>query len=408
MESLIHTLKKRLAGRGITPGRIIHAFDYFDLDYLLLGGYSFPPKSVCLILSEACNLKCAMCDIGHRYDPEAVPSRLRTCLREGGALLSPEQWQGLIADIASFTPKPLVLFTGTEPLLYPAVIDLIRNAVNCAVPVHITTNATLLAEYAEPIVGLCQRPRDIDISVSIDDVGSHHDHIRGVPGTFERAVAGMRAIFAARERMKKRYPYLHITCTISHFNQDRFDKLAEWFFENNLPVTSITFNHLWFKDQRIVEAHNNSMAGIYQVVEENCGGIDREAIDMLGIKRRIAQLRARYAPAGVRIHEQPPLTEKEAGYYYTDPCRPVFYDRCTAAWRNITVTPRGNVLLSPLCFFPPTGNIKEEPLTRLWNGQGFRKVRRMIKRYKMFPACSRCCMLFGSRPKYYKLKELLG
>ena len=403
----MQTAKKRLAGVGIPLGRIVHGFDYFDFDYLFLGGYSFPPKSICLIISEICNLKCTMCDIGHHRDPKTTPSRLQNSLHEGGEPLSLEQWQNLIVDIASFTPKPLVLFTGTEPLLYPAVFELIATAVTCSVPVHLTTNGTKLAEYAESIVALCQRPNSIDISVSIDDIGSRHDKIRGVPGTFQRAIDGIRAVFSARERMRKRYPYVHVTCTISSFNQDNLEKLVGWFFENNLPVTSFTFNHLWFKDRRIVEAHNHSMAGRYPVVEENCGGFDAGVIDLLAVKRRIAELRIRYGPGGVKIHEQPPLTEEDAGYYYNDPCRPVFYNRCTAAWRNITITPRGNVLLSPLCFFPPSGNIKEEPLTRLWNGQGFRKVRRMIKKHKMFPACSRCCMLFGSRPKYYKLKELL-
>jgi uncharacterized C2H2 Zn-finger protein len=40
-----------------------------------------------------------------------------------------------------------------------------------------------------------------------------------------------------------------------------------------------------------------------------------------------------------------------------------------------------------------------------WNGEPFKKLRMELKDAKAFPACARCCMLFGSKPKYYKIKS---
>lgn len=120
---------------------------------------------------------------------------------------------------------------------------------------------------------------------------------------------------------------------------------------------------------------------------------------------RSSRIRGTLSHASLRIHQQPPLSAGDARAYYANSCQPVFYDRCTAAWRNITVTPRGNVILSPLCFFPPAGSIKKQPFLGAVERRGFRRLRAEIRQQKMFPACARCCMLFGSRPKYYKIKD---
>ncbi|MCX8045199.1 MAG: radical SAM protein [Desulfobacterota bacterium] len=397
--------KQYLLPPGLSIRRIIHAYEYGGFDYRFLSGYSFPPKSVCLIPSEHCNLHCVMCDIGQHDTTGNQPSRLQHNIRAGDTPLSLAEWKQIIHDLALFWPRPLVLFTGTEPLLYPDIIPLIAEATCRNVPVHITTNGTLLSQYAEEIVALCHRPDDIDITVSIDDIGSRHDALRGVPGTFDRAIQGINAVAAARRSQHKHAPFIHITCTVTAFNQDHLEDLVKWFIQTRLPITGITFNHVWFKDNTIVTQHNAHAEPRYQIGEENCSGIGIREVDSIGIKRRIAMLRQRYRRIGFRIHEFPPLSTVEASYYYTDPCRPVFYDRCTAAWRNISITPRGNVILSPLCFLPPVGNVREQPLRTLWNAAAFRDVRRMMRIHKMFPACTRCCMLFGSRPKYYKLKE---
>ena len=46
--------------------KLVREFKLFDFDYKFLSGYSLPPKSICLILTERCNLKCVMCDIGQK------------------------------------------------------------------------------------------------------------------------------------------------------------------------------------------------------------------------------------------------------------------------------------------------------------------------------------------------------
>jgi len=398
------TLSAPVSG-GFYGRRMLHAFDYFDIDYHLLRGYSFPPKSICLIVSEQCNLKCKMCDIGRHNELRGEPSELVASLRSGNDLVSYDEWLRLITDLASLFPKPLILFTGTEPLLYPDILNLMDAALQHKLAVHLTTNGTLLSRYAKALVDLCPKAGTVDITVSIDDIGERHDRIRGVPGTFDRAVAGIHDITDERRRAGKFFPDINITCTVSSYNYRNLESFAAWFLKQKMPISSITFNHLWFKDTRIVQAHNRKAGDRYPVGEENSSAVDIDAIDMDSVQQQINRIRSTLSHGSLRIHQQPPLSAGDARAYYANSCRPVFYDRCTAAWRNITVTPRGNVILSPLCFFPPAGNIKKQPFPELWNAAGFRRLRAEIRQHKMFPACARCCMLFGSRPKYYKIKD---
>lgn len=389
--------------------KLIHAFDFFNLDYHLVQGYSFPPKSVCLILTEKCNLKCRMCDIGrlNAVSPEEDASPLVQSIRAGDAAMSLDDWLRLIDDLSLFSPRPLVLLTGTEPLLYPDISVIIDALTKKNIPLHITTNGTLLSHHASQIAEMCRHPYSIDITVSLDGIGEQHDEIRGVRGTFEKAMSGIDAIVKARKQHRREFPLINITCTVSQYNYTCLESFVAWLVKEKIPVASITFNHLWFTNASIAEEHNRNYGESFPAAEVNCEGMDGSAIDMTQVYRQIHAIRHTYGSAAPLIYQQPELSLQEALMYYKNPCQPLFYNKCTAAWRNVTVTPKGNVILSPLCFFPPAGNVRERRFSEIWNGTQLRQLRRFIKTTKMFPACFRCCMLFGSKPKYYKLKDWL-
>lgn len=390
--------------------KLIHAFDFFNIDYHLFGGYSFPPKSICFILTEKCNLQCKMCDIGRRNVPASneIYSPLVQSIRSGNEDMSTGEWLTLIEDLSGFYPHPLVLLTGTEPFLYPDIEKIIEAITANKLSLHITTNGTLLSDYAFRLVEMCQAPYNIEITVSLDDIGEYHDDIRGIGGTFQRAIKGIKKIVQARETKRQTFPSINITCTISNYNYTHLESFVRWFAEERIPIESITFNHLWFKDAHIVEMHHQQCGEEFSVQQENMQYIDITAIDMAIVYQQIQNIKKIYAHAPFRIHQQPDLSAKEAALYYSDPCRFVFYNKCTAPWRNVAITPKGNIILSPLCFFPAIGNVKQETFSMQWNGNRFKNIRARLKKAKAFPACSRCCMLFGSKPKYHTMKSWLA
>jgi MoaA/NifB/PqqE/SkfB family radical SAM enzyme len=395
---------------SVASHKLIHAFDFFGIDYRLLAGYSFPPKSVCLILTDKCNLKCSMCDIGQanaHNKNAAYQSPLLASIQSGKDHLSTEEWLNILDDLARFVPKPLILLTGAEPFLNPDIMRIVEKIISKKFSLHITTNGTLLAQYAAHLVTLCRTARNMDITVSLDDIGEAHDTIRGVKGTFQRAIEGIQQVVSAREIKRQAFPIINITCTISNHNYKNLASFAEWFIEENVPIESINFNHLWFKDVTLVKNHNKQFGQTVPALETNIRGVDIRAIDMKTVYAQISQLKKRCAETHIRIHQEPDLSYAEGLVYYADPCRFVFSNRCTAPWRNVTITPKGNIILSPLCFLPVIDTIKEKPLSAIWNGAAFRRIRRQLKAVKAYPACARCCMLFSSRPKYYKIKSWL-
>lgn len=389
--------------------RLVREFTFFDLDYLVLNGYSFPPKSLCLILTERCNLKCVMCDIGQKNvcpSPEVTFPLVGTLTR-GAETMTLADWRGVVDDLVNRGWQPLLLLTGTEPLLYPEVLELAEYILLKGLRLHLTTNGTLLARFAEGLVDLAKRPDSLTVTVSLDGVGETHDAIRGVPGTFDRALAGLEAVTARKRERGRAWPAVGVCYTISNYNYLHMGEFVEWLLHREIDLASVTFSHLWFRDETIVARHNDHYGDLFPVEQENLRGLALEAIDMDRVHAQLRTLRARSHHLPFAILEQPRLTLNEARTYYAMPSEPVFYEKCLAPWRNVSINPRGAVIISPLCFDYSPGNVKDSAFSVIWNGTSLRGFRNHLRQVGSYPACTRCCMLFDSKPKYYKLKDLL-
>jgi MoaA/NifB/PqqE/SkfB family radical SAM enzyme len=389
--------------------KCVREFTFFDLDYRFLNGYSFPPKSICFILTEHCNLKCVMCDIGqknaHCSSETAFP--LADSLTKGGETITLADWKRVVDAVVKTGWRPLLVLTGTEPLLYPQVLELVEYSIAHHLRLHITTNGMVLSRFADRLVACCKKPDSLTITVSLDGIGEIHDTIRGVPGAFDRALAGLEAVAAGKRARGQRWPEVDICCTISNYNYQHIGEFVEWFRHKDIDLKSITFSHLWFKDTTIVQKHNEHYGKLFPVKEANMTGLNISEIDMDSVHAQIQMMRAASGDYPFAILEQPRLSLEESRKYYTQPTEGVFHNRCLAPWRNVAINPRGEVIISPLCFDHAMGNITKHAFTHLWNDTELKRFRRELKAVGMYPACTRCCMLFDSKPKYYKLKNLM-
>jgi MoaA/NifB/PqqE/SkfB family radical SAM enzyme len=181
----------------------------------------------------------------------------------------------------------------------------------------------------------------------------------------------------------------------------------EWFYHHDCQVYGINFSHMWFKDASIVEKHNKRFADQFPVQAENTAAVDLSAIDMTSVHEQLDAIRDGRQRWPFYIAENPSLTKAEAHIYYARPTENVFYNKCRAPWRNVAINPHGEVIISPLCFAGSLGNIKNNSFSRIWNGTAIRLFRQKLKKVGIYPACSRCCMLFDSKPKYYKIAQML-
>lgn len=140
------------------------------------------PRFVTLLVTWRCNSRCRLC---------SVP------LRKGVRELDKGEWLRVIRELDDLGSTDLIV-SGGEPLLRDDIIELLEeiNRRQIAATCALCTNATLIdREMARRIAGCGIRCR---IVVSLDGPDAEtHDAIRGMPGSFARAVRGIRHLVEA-------------------------------------------------------------------------------------------------------------------------------------------------------------------------------------------------------------------
>jgi len=137
------------------------------------------PRLVAWELTQRCNLRCAHCRANAGEDVSPADG------------LSFEEAKRTVDDIVSFA-QPILILTGGEPLLCPYLFDLIAYARGKGLKTVLGTNATLVDGTVAAKIAAAGVPR---VSVSIDfPSAAEHDAFRGVPGAFDAAVRGIRAL----------------------------------------------------------------------------------------------------------------------------------------------------------------------------------------------------------------------
>jgi radical SAM protein with 4Fe4S-binding SPASM domain len=158
--------------------------------------------------TSACNLACVHCrrlDVGADQAGGESPSELST-----------SRAIDLVEQLAAFSPKPLLVLSGGEPLLRPDIHTVARHATQRGLAVALATNGTLVgSEVAAQIAADGIRR----VSVSLDGADAQtHDAFRGVHGSFAAALAGIAALRAAGVPVQ-------LNTTVSRHNLGQLDRL---------------------------------------------------------------------------------------------------------------------------------------------------------------------------------------
>jgi radical SAM protein with 4Fe4S-binding SPASM domain len=153
--------------------------------------------------TPACNLECVHCrrlEVAH----ELAKNDLTTA--EGKALLD---------DIAS-TGRPIVVFSGGEPLMRPDLFELAAHAKARGLPTALATNGTLIDDAMACRIADAGFHR---VSVSLDGARPEtHDRFRQQPGSFDRAVRAL-------ERLRDVGVATQLNCTIARHNQQELGEV---------------------------------------------------------------------------------------------------------------------------------------------------------------------------------------
>ena len=154
----------------------------------------------------ACDLVCKHCRASAQEQPAADQ-------------LSTEQSKQLIEQIATFPRRPMLVFTGGDPLKRSDLFCLMRHAVDCGIQCALTPSATPLATY-----DAFAKARDCGVwrlGVSLDGAqAATHDAFRGWEGSFVRTLEML-------DNARRLGMAVQVNTSITRRNVGELDAIAE-------------------------------------------------------------------------------------------------------------------------------------------------------------------------------------
>lgn len=155
--------------------------------------------------TAACNLQCAHC------------RRLEVSGQLMHNDLTTEQARQMISDLADFA-RPILVFSGGEPLMRPDIYDLAEFAGRCGLTTALASNGTMIDAA---VAGRIRRAGFRRVSVSLDGADEKtHDVFRQQVGSFGKALAGL-------EHLHRVGVSTQINCTIARHNAHQLADLLE-------------------------------------------------------------------------------------------------------------------------------------------------------------------------------------
>jgi radical SAM protein len=168
----------------------------------------------------ACDLVCKHC----RASAQEKPA-------EGE--LSTDQAKALLDQIAGFPRRPMLVFTGGDPLKRADLFELIRYARTAGLHVALTPSATPLATFE---AFQCAKQAGVQgLGISLDGAdAATHDAFRGWEGSFDRT---MQMLADARALELP----VQVNTTVTRRNVHQIDALAELLAGKGINMWSVFF-----------------------------------------------------------------------------------------------------------------------------------------------------------------------
>ena len=245
-----------------------------------LAGYSFSLKHVWIMLSYRCNLSCQICGLWGKAGvwKELPPEDLKEELKS-------KEITSLVNDLAPY--QPLVLLTGGEPLLaknwYEVALRLKKKDLRCS----ISTNGTKILENKDKIMEVID-----NLDVSLDGNKEIHDKLRGVPGTYELVIEGIKEIDRLKKKRKQKKPYLKVSFTINELNYFYLKEMVALLQSLNIDLDTLNFRHLAFASEKTISKHKEVFSKKFQLKISSLDGfIFKPKIDLNTLIEQIKEIK---------------------------------------------------------------------------------------------------------------------
>ncbi len=181
--------------------------------YRRLGRPRRLPLSLVVSVSYRCNSRCKTCNVWQKSAEE----------------LTAEEWRDVFGKIG--TAPYYLTFSGGEPFLREDIADIVIAACELCKPhlITIPTNGLMSRAILRRVEKILQAAPGVQvgINISLDGVGQEHDFIRGIEGSYQRALETYRSLRALD------YPNLSLSVhtVVSRFNAKRLPEIYHELFK---------------------------------------------------------------------------------------------------------------------------------------------------------------------------------
>jgi MoaA/NifB/PqqE/SkfB family radical SAM enzyme len=356
------------------------------------------PKSIQLEITNACNLRCTMCD---RWKWDSTP-------REE---LSNDDLFSLFDDLSNLGTQH-ILISGGEPLLRKGFKDIIRYITQKGIKVTVITNGVCLTE--DIATTLIQS--DATIIISLDGSNEEiYSKIRGRKGLFSSITKNIDTLVRLRDINKKGYISIHFVIQKHNLND------ASSFFNlgKKLKVDTISYGivHGSHIPERDVGFDKEDYSKLKVIIKTLLDLKEKEQNIQIDLRKELIalydeQIQLQSLESGLLVAElfrENPVPCLSLNYWALIDAFGDVYPCCYAYFDNLDYE-SAQALRSQLCF----GNIRETPFQKIWMGEKFNQFRQSMNPVKidLYPSvCGNCGSFFFFKEKWdniCKLKQKLN
>lgn len=309
------------------------------------------PIRVFIDITRRCNLRCKHCYASKKVEKELDTNEMKSLLEE-------------LSKNKVFE----VIFTGGEPFLRKDFFELLEFANSLGLTSIILSNVTTITK--EDGIKLSNL-NVMRVQTSLDGLKETHDEFRGVRGTFEDTVRGIKNLTDAGMNVR-------VNCAQLSKNVKEIDALLE--LCANIGVVEFA----WYK--LLPSGRGREAMNLEATPEE-----------ILPLASHLGELAGRYRDKLLFLYSIP-LSGKVIRKDFSFKKNPVLNPSCGAGRQFCCIIPNGGV--KPCVFWDDDVceyNIREKPLKWIWNNTklfgGLRSLNIECRNCEAFPWCGGSCRL---------------
>lgn len=354
---------------------------YYWIPYRFFQGSAFPFRKIAIEITYKCNLNCLMCPLYNwKVTKGQKENKLITSELE---LITIKK---LLKDLKRINTKTILL-TGGEPFLHKEFIYIIQETKKYNFYCSVLSNGTIMNnEIAQVLIG-----EQLDVlSISLDGPEEIHNKVRNSRDSYEKIISNISFIQDLKRKQGSLKPEIILNCTISSLNYQNLKELIK--IAADLQIKKFDFIYLFYTTPTQEESMTQLLDRneyLPKPEDQKLPAYLRE-IDIELLQDMIRELKEYASLQKVNISFIPNLKDQQyEDRFYNEESS--FCNKCFYPWYATRISPNGDVY--PCSINVKMGNVRDDSILKIWNNSRYKSFRRILKKQKLFPTCTKCCAL---------------